>query len=66
MQIEQIIRTKLTASEGTVLTNGTEFGRIIYLAEGAYTSDWYEIPESEYEKILAEQEKANQPEHEII
>ena len=56
MQIEQITRTKLTASEGKVLTDGETYGKIIFLAIGADASKWYEIPESEYEKILAEQE----------
>ena len=61
MQIEQITRTKLTASEGMVLTDGKEYASIIFLAVGADASKWYEIPESEYKKILAEKEKANQP-----
>ena len=60
MQIEQITRTKLTASEGMMLTDGKEYGSTIFLAIGADASKWYEIPESEYEKILAEQEKENE------
>ena len=64
--MEQITRTILTASEGMVLTDGKEYASIIFLAVGADASKWYEIPQSEYEKILAEQEKANQPDHEIM
>ncbi len=41
-------RKKLTASAGMVLTDGKNYGRIIYLAEGADASVWREIPEEEY------------------
>lgn len=61
MQTEYITRVKLTAGEGMVLTNGTDYGKVIYLAEGANSYDYYEIPESQYEMIMAEQEKANEP-----
>lgn len=59
MKIEHITRVKLTASEGHILTNGTNYGRIIYLADSA-ENKYYEITEAEYEKILAEQEAASQ------
>lgn len=60
MQTEYITRIKLTASEGMVLTDGTDFGKIIFLAQGADASKWYEITEAEYEKIMAEQEALNE------
>lgn len=51
-------RTILKAGDGKVLTNGTIYGRVIYLAEGADESVWREIPEEEYasdEEITAEE-----------
>ena len=51
-------RKKITASYGMVLTDGKNYGRIVYLAEGADASVWYEIPEEEYsndEPITAEE-----------
>jgi hypothetical protein len=41
-------RTKLTAPEGMILTDGKNYGRIIYLAEGADESAYYPITEAEY------------------
>lgn len=65
MQIENIHTLKLTASEGHILTNGTEYARITFLAEGADPSAWYEIPEAEYQKIMAEEEAKMMPMGEI-
>lgn len=50
------VRNIIYADEGMVLTNGTEYGRIIYLAEGVSAEDYHEITDAEYEAILAEQE----------
>lgn len=64
MKIEDIHTKKLTASEGHILTNGTDYARMTFLAEGADPSAWYEIPEAEYERIMAEEEakmKENAP-----
>ena len=47
-------RTTLFADEGKILTNGTDYGTTIYLAEGADASTYYEIPIEEYEAILAQ------------
>ena len=51
-------RTILYADKGNILTNGEAYGKIIYLAEGASPSDFYEITEDEYIKIC--EEKKNQ------
>ena len=55
-------REILTANEGMVLTNSEIYGRVIYLAEGA-VNDFYEITEAEYDEILEELQKANDPEY---
>lgn len=51
------VRTVLYADEGTVLTNGTDYGTIIWLAEGVSPDSYYPIPMAEYEKIMAEREE---------
>lgn len=61
MTTEYITRTKLVAGEGMVLTNGTNYGKVIFLSLGESQFDYREIPESKYERIMAEQEKANEP-----
>ena len=53
-------RVTLIADEGMVLTNGTHYAKIAHLAVGANEYEWYQIPESEYEKILAEQKAASE------
>lgn len=49
-------RMILTAEEGMVLTNGTDYGTVIWLAEGANPEDYYPITQQEYEEHLAAQE----------
>lgn len=49
-----VTRQVLTADEGMVLTDGKIYGRVIYLAQGADASVFYEIPESQYEKEAAD------------
>lgn len=55
------IRTVLYADEGTVLTNGTDYGSVIWLAEGVSPDTYHAITKDEYEAILAEQEAAQMP-----
>jgi len=50
------VRTVLYADEGTVLTNGTDYGTVIWLAEGVDPNAYYAIPMEEYEAVLAAQE----------
>lgn len=44
--------TTLYADEGKVLTNGTDYGTTISLAEGVSADDFYEITDAEYKAIL--------------
>ena len=60
MQKETITRIKLTASEGHILTNGENYGRIVYLASGDEGEKWYEITEEEYEEKMKEEEAIDQ------
>lgn len=46
--------TTLYADKGMVITNGTDYGTTISLAEGADASCYREISVEEYEKIIAE------------
>lgn len=50
-------RVTLKARDGYIYTNGNDFGKIIYLAVGANSKDYYEITEEEYNSILEEKEK---------
>lgn len=54
-------RTILYADEGKILTNGKIYGRQILLQNGDFGFSFYEIDETEYDKIVAEEEaKARQ------
>lgn len=58
MQTEYITRTKITASEGMILTNGEIYGKEIFLSETDVPYNYYEITEAEYEaKMAAEAEE---------
>ncbi len=50
--MERII---LKAKDGYIYTNGTEYGKIIYLANGINPNDYYEITEEEYNAIIEAQ-----------
>ena len=50
------VRTVLYADEGTVLTNGTDYGTVIWLAEDVSPDSYYSITIAEYEAIMQERE----------
>ena len=55
-------RKIIYADEGMVLTNGTNYGKQIFLAKGESESDYYEITDSAYKAILKAQEASNENE----
>lgn len=50
-------REVLYADENMILTDGTHYGKVIFVGEGKCAEDYYEITEAEYEAVIAEQEK---------
>ena len=60
MQTETIKTTVLKSDNGKILTDGTIYGRTIYLAKGRTADEFNEITEAEYEEI----QKQNEPDTE--
>lgn len=52
------MKTKITliADEGMILTDGEHYGKTVYLACGRDGSEYHEIPEAEYDAMMAERE----------
>ena len=50
-------RIVLKAPEGYYYTDGTNYAKISYLAEGMSKDNYYLITEEEYNRILEEKEK---------
>lgn len=44
--------TKLTASEGKILTNGEVYGKVIFLADTDKAGNYHEITEEEYNEFM--------------
>lgn len=49
-------RIPLKADVGMVYTNGTDYGTVIYLAEGVDPASYYKITEEEYLAAVAAKE----------
>lgn len=49
-------RKILYAPEGMILTDGSIYGKVIYLAEGADESAYHTITQEEYEAIANDEE----------
>ena len=47
-------RKTLIADEGYIYTDGVNFGREVYLAEGDDGASWYQISKEEFEKLMNE------------
>ena len=60
MIIEEIKLRKMVATDGFVLTNGETYGKEIYLGKNDTPENWHEITETEYNQILAEQDRIAQ------
>jgi len=55
--------TKITASDGMILTNGEAYSKEIYLGCNDSADNWHEITDAEYKEILkAEEEKIKEGE----
>ena len=61
MTTESIQLIKLTAEDGMVLTDGTSYGKEVYLGANDSAERWSEIPESE----VPNQDEPERP-HELI
>ena len=57
MNKENITITKITADKGKILTNGTVYGREIYLGASQSADSYFEISEAEYETIISSTEE---------
>ena len=61
MNIETIELRKIIATKGMILTDGENYGKIIFLSDDADISLWYEITEEKYNEIQKElEEEINQ------
>lgn len=56
MKTAKITLTKLVASDGFLLTDGSSFGREIYVGKGSDPSIWWEVSEAEAAEMQAAME----------
>ena len=55
---------KIVAKDGYILTNGSAFGKIVFLGVHDLEENWYEITIDEYNEIInAELEEANEDDY---
>lgn len=52
-------RIVLYADEGTVLTNGKDYGTVVWLAEGESPDSYHPIPRAEFDAMMAEMESGS-------
>lgn len=50
----------LKASEGKILTNGSAYGKTVYLGCTDKEENWHEISEEEYAKIKEKENERNE------
>lgn len=53
---KKVVINKLIASDGSVLTDGKTYGRIIYLGKNRKKDEFFEITKEEYEDILKKEQ----------
>jgi hypothetical protein len=58
MVITTVKLKQLTADEGKILTNGSAYGRSVYLSANDSESNWYEITEEEYLELTKSEEES--------
>lgn len=56
MNVEKITIEKLTAAEGMTFTNGSAFGKEIYLGCNDIADNWFEITDEEAARLQAEEQ----------
>ena len=54
------MRNIITATEGHVLTNGTVYGKKLFLSASADPGEFYEITDAEYQAIMEAQPDENE------
>lgn len=57
MKTETITTIKLIASEGMTLTDGEDFGKVIYIGTGDSADNWHEITDTEAESLQNDSEE---------
>lgn len=55
MEIKTITIDVLKADEGKILTDGSVYGKTIYLAANRNADEFYEITEEKYEEFRADE-----------
>lgn len=55
MEVQTVTVNVIKADEGKILTDGTVYGRIIYLGNGRTADEFHEITEKEYNEIKGEE-----------
>ena len=60
MKKETIVIDRFIASEGMIITDGTNYGKVVRLSKGRPEDSIFEITEEEYNRILEEKRKEHQ------
>jgi len=55
MEVQTVTVNVIKADEGKILTDGTVYGRVIYLGANRTAEEFHEITESEYNEIKGEE-----------
>ena len=55
MEVQTVTVNVIKADEGKILTDGTVYGRVIYLGANRTAEEFHEITENEYNEIKGEE-----------